>query len=282
MVAFVFVIVAFVLYGVAWALAAISFLRPAASIDRKGLALIAAGAGCLVAALIAHSVPMGHFHICSRFDTLVVHGLAVAVAYLIMAARHKPRGMSLVVTAYIMLLLIGTGLHARSDVSIDPMLHGMWLDLHILTALVGYGLFALACMLAIGYLIQDHNLKHKRFGSVFHRLPSLETLDQAMAGQIRFAFVIFSLAVLSGVILAHLNRWEVRWITDPKTFATAATWLVYAVLFYLRLRGGYHGRRVALVTIGGFVCVLITFVGVNLLADSIHSFTDVQAAGGVP
>jgi len=213
---------------------------------------------------------------------MTVYCLAISAVYGLMSLRHNLRGIALVVLPFVMLLLVGIAVKAPLQANIDARLPGVWLDVHILTALVGYAMFTLACILAVAYLIQDRNLKHKHLGALFERLPSLETLDHLMAGQIQLAFIIFTVSVGSGVVLTHLNRWSPKWIMDPKTIATLVTWLVYALLFYLRMTGSYHGRKVALVTIGGFLCVVFTFIGINLIGQTMHTFPPTEYAGGGP
>ena len=83
-----------------------------------------------------------------------------------------------------------------------------------------------------------------------------------------------------GVVLTHLNHWGGRWLTDPKIVATVVTWLVYAVLFRLRTAGRRHGREMALVALVGLVCVLFSFLGVHLVAHSIHGLVTAAAGTG--
>ncbi|MGD2126220.1 MAG: cytochrome c biogenesis protein CcsA, partial [Desulfobacteraceae bacterium] len=63
------------------------------------------------------------------------------------------------------------------EVNIKPIFRSMWLTVHVVTIFVGNGIFAMTFMAAIMYLIQEHQIKKKRLGSFYNRLPSLETLD---------------------------------------------------------------------------------------------------------
>ena len=111
------------------------------------------------------------------------------------------------------------------------------------TAFCGYGLFTIESVVAAAYLLQDRNLKRRNFGPVYRNLPALETLDRVMFELIGPAFLLFSVSIAMGVGLAHVNKWGVRWTTDPKVLATGFTWLVYGVLFHLRRGADRHGRR---------------------------------------
>jgi ABC-type transport system involved in cytochrome c biogenesis permease subunit len=168
----------------------------------------------------------------------------------------------------------------QDPVRVNPQVQGLWLDAHVVTALAGYALFTLACVLAVFYLVQDRNLKRKKFGRLFRGLPALETLDRLIGGQILHAFGAFSISIGLGIILAHVNHWRAAWLTDPKTMATGVTWLLYAILSYLRLSAGQHGRKVAIITILGFGLVLISFFGVNYFSAGMHRFALAGTPGG--
>jgi ABC-type transport system involved in cytochrome c biogenesis permease subunit len=50
------------------------------------------------------------------------------------------------------------------------------------------------------------------------------------------------------------------------------TWFVYAALLHGRLSIGWRGRRAAIFAIIGFLCLIFTFLGVNLLLKGQHTF----------
>jgi len=155
----------------------------------------------------------------------------------------------------------------------------VWLGLHVGAAFVGYAMFTLSSLLAIAYLIQDHNLKRKTFGVTFDRLPALEVLDHLMHRHMRIAFLLLTASIAFGVRLVDLDGGGPEWIADPKVAATLATWLVYAMLLHVRGNVGRHGRKIAIATIIGLLFVLFTFVGVHVLVDSQHSFVLPGGAG---
>ena len=63
------------------------------------------------------------------------------------------------------------------------------------------------------------------------------------------------------------RTWKGPWEFDPKILASLLTWLIYLVLFSTRVSGGWRGRRAAYIAIFGFAAIMVTFLGVSLLAD---------------
>jgi ABC-type transport system involved in cytochrome c biogenesis permease subunit len=45
-----------------------------------------------------------------------------------------------------------------------------------------------------------------------------------------------------------------------------ATWTLYTLLFHLRARRGWRGKRIAALSIVGFGMIMFTFLGVGWLA----------------
>jgi ABC-type transport system involved in cytochrome c biogenesis permease subunit len=113
---------------------------------------------------------------------------------------------------------------------------------------------------------------------VFHRLPSLEALDELMRELVGAGFLALTVSIVLGFVLARLNDWGWGWLADPKIVATLVTWVVYAVLFHLRAAQHRHGRKMAIVALVGLACVLFSFLGVHWVSDSVHNFVTSAAS----
>jgi len=50
------------------------------------------------------------------------------------------------------------------------------------------------------------------------------------------------------------------------------TWFIYAFYLHSRLLRGWRGKRIAVVAVLGFVAVIFTYLGVNLLLSGLHSY----------
>ena len=240
--------------------------------EKKIALLLGIGSLPLVAVLIAHGVRAGRLPAFGRFEALTTYCLAVTAFYILTVMRHHMRAVSAILVPYTTALLIygAVALDRRVDVPLE--IDTIWLGLHVITAFIGYALCTLAGMLALAYMIQDNNLKRKRFGLVFERLPALETLDYLMSREIGAAFFMLTLSLAFGVHLVRLSGGGSEWAGDPKVMATIVTWGIYAVLMHMRTGAARHGKGMALVTIIGLFFVLFSFLGVHVIAESVHSF----------
>jgi ABC-type transport system involved in cytochrome c biogenesis permease subunit len=120
------------------------------------------------------------------------------------------------------------------------------------------------------YLLQERQIKGKKRGFLFSRLPNLGVLDQISHHCLLVGFPLMTAGLVAGFAYASFV-WHSVWRWDPKEILSLITWLIYAILIHERLAVGLRGRRAAWLAIFGFSAVLITFLGVNLLLKGHHT-----------
>ncbi len=155
--------------------------------------------------------------------------------------------------------------------SLNPVLKSYWLGIHTTLAFLGDAAFAMAAGVGVMYLIQERYVKSKHPGGLFQRLPSLQVLDELNYRLITLGFPLLTLAILTGVIWAN-TAWGSYWRWDPKEVWSLITWLIYALVLHLRLTVGWRGKKAAFLSIVGFILIIFTFFGVNLLLKGLHAF----------
>ncbi|OEU61212.1 MAG: c-type cytochrome biogenesis protein CcsB [Desulfuromonadales bacterium C00003094] len=170
----------------------------------------------------------------------------------------------------LLLMLIGNAV-PRHLAQPSPMLDSWWFPIHVSLAFLGNAVFAVAFIAGLMYLLQERMLKSKRLSALFFRLPSLDTLDTLNYRCLTWGFPLMTMGIISGAAWAH-STWGSYWRWDPKETWALISWFVYAALLHGRLAIGWRGRRAALLAIIGFLCLLFTFLGVNLLLSGLHSF----------
>src|SRR5437879_7287882 len=85
--------------------------------------------------------------------------------------------------AFVMPIVVVLSLKASAErpVGLEQLgaaFRGAWVWVHIALAMVGIAAFVLNFAGALMYLLQEHQLKTKRPGALYYRLPPLETLDR--------------------------------------------------------------------------------------------------------
>ena len=239
------------------------FVRP------RHLRAAAAGQVILSLGFLVHAVAIGVG--CAEFGGreffslrggLAFVAFLVAGAYLVMQRFHRLPSLGAFVTPLIVVVLLPAlfGTPGHPEVAPETVRRPM-LTAHIVTALGGVAAFAIAAGVSLMYLLQEREVKGKRFGALFSRLPSLETLDRLTQRLVRAGFLVFSVALVTGVLVAK-GVWKSAWQWDPQQVSSLLVWLLYGGLVQLR-RTGWHGRRFALLTLAGFLMVIGSMVGLG-------------------
>jgi len=99
-----------------------------------------------------------------------------------------------------------------------------------------------------------------------------DILDEITYKSIAIGFPIFTLGgLIFGAIWAN-QAWGVYWSWDPKETWSLITWFVYAFYLHGRMIRGWKGKKVAIVAVVGFMAVIFTYLGVNLLLSGLHAY----------
>ncbi|HDZ84539.1 MAG TPA: c-type cytochrome biogenesis protein CcsB, partial [Nitrospirae bacterium] len=99
-----------------------------------------------------------------------------------------------------------------------------------------------------------------------------EMLDDITYKSIAVGFPLFTVGgLIMGAIWAN-SAWGKYWTWDPKETWSLITWFVYALYLHARFVGGWRGKRVAILAMVGFISVIFTYLGVNLVLSGLHSY----------
>jgi ABC-type transport system involved in cytochrome c biogenesis permease subunit len=146
-------------------------------------------------------------------------------------------------------------------------LRSVWLQVHVLSAMVGYAAAGVAAGLGLMRLLH---------GEGNTRRPAGKEIERTMERAIALGFPWLTLGILTGAIWAQ-NAWGRYWGWDPKETWALITWLWYLLILHVRPLRRWRGRRLALLAVSGFGIVLFTFAGVPWLVhtvrlESLHGF----------
>lgn len=258
-------IAAFV-YALSAAAYVLHFIRP------RYRSAATAGQALLTAAFLVHAVSIGFG--CSEFGGAeffnlrgglgMASWLAAGALLLLLRVQPLPALAAFVVPLVLVGLVpgivgnIGTHHEAVPEVVRLPAL-----KLHVSTAIGGVAVFAIAFGAALMYLLQEREVKGKRFGLLFTRLPSLQTLDQLTQRLVRVGLAVWSVALVTGMFVAE-KAWGKPW--DPQLLFAVVVWGLYSALVWMRQQG-IHGRRYAVLTLVGFAIIMTSMLGLRAVPE---------------
>ncbi|RUT36113.1 c-type cytochrome biogenesis protein CcsB [Paenibacillus zeisoli] len=99
-----------------------------------------------------------------------------------------------------------------------------------------------------------------------------DDLDEISYRAIAIGFPIFTLGALVFAMIWAQQAWGRFWGWDPKEVWALISWLYYSAYLHLRLSRGFQGRKASWIAVLGFLVIMFTLVGVNLVIAGLHSY----------
>lgn len=222
----------------------------------------------------SYRMGIGHAPLSNFYESLIFFAWTVVLLYLVFEWRIKNKSLGTFVVPVAFFAMAFASLSPNINSRIQPLIPALqsnWLTSHVMTCFMGYAAFAIACGFGIMYFVKSLD-RHteSRSGSMLRFLPARSILDELIYQSTTLGFVFLTLGIITGSVWAHY-AWGSYWSWDPKETWSLITWLVYATMLHVRLVREWRGKRIALMSIIGFVCVLITYLGVNYL-PGLHSY----------
>jgi cytochrome c-type biogenesis protein CcsB len=258
-------------YFIATILGIVDIFRGGKQSSKLMISFAAAGFAVHTACILYRYAVGGHLPVTSMHEATSFFAWCIVLIYFFLEFRYKIGIMGSFTLPIVFVMMFSAAFLPRAMAPLSPVLQSHWLWIHTIFAFVGNAAFAVAFGVGIMYLLQEHYLKSKHWGGLFQRLPSVQVLDDINHKLINIGFPFLTMAIITGSLWAE-NAWGKYWRWDPKEVWSLITWFVYAGVFHLRLTAGWRKKRAAMLSIIGFIIVLFTFFGVNLILKSIHTF----------
>jgi ABC-type uncharacterized transport system permease subunit len=143
-----------------------------------------------------------------------------------------------------------------------------WLQVHIVVAVVAYGLLTLAAVAGAGVFVQERALKLKKLTAFSHQLPSIAEGEKLLARLLIASEVVLGVALVTGMIIGWLERRALLRL-DHKTVFSLLTFAMIGLLLWLHHRGGISGRRAARYALFAYLLLTLAYPGVKFVTDVI-------------
>ncbi len=218
----------------------------------------------------SYRLGIGHAPMSNLYESMVFFSWSIILIHLLFELRHRTLIMGAVAAPFGFGAMAYASLAPNVTAHIQPLVPALqsdWLLAHVVTCFLGYAAFALSCGVSILYIFQE---RRTHPGGTSY-LSSLSVLDDLIYKSIAVGFPLLTVGIITGAAWAH-NAWGAYWSWDPKETWSLITWLIYAAFLHARLTRGWQGQKAALLSIFGFMAVIFTYLGVNLILSGLHSY----------
>ena len=206
-----------------------------------------------------HSAITGHGPYTTSYEIAMFLAWFIVVIYFLTEWKYKIKDLGSFVIPLVFLVML-VSVFLSKDAGLVPESEvRFWLTMHRTLSIIGYAAFSIAFAAGIMYLIQEHQVKSKKLGIMYFRMPSLEVLDDLNFKVITIGFPLFTLGFMTGSIWnTKMDQAFFSWDL-AKTMPMVIVWLIYGLVFFDRMTTGLRGKKAAQFAILGFVTVIGTF-----------------------
>jgi len=245
-------------YGLAAILYLVHLIRQWRPLPILGQALVVGG-------VVLHAIALGNEVVTQGGlpsglgQGLSAVSLLLLVIFLALDVHYRNPVLGAFLTPFALAVLV-PGLLLSGDTAVLPAdARRPLLPLHITIAFLGVAAFAVASAVGLMYVLMERQMKGKRFGLLFARMPALEVLDELSRRLVLAGFILLSVTLVTGAFFSS-DRKGVFWVWEPKEIATLVAWHIFAAVLGARLWVGWRGRRPAFATMAGFALLLVSLV----------------------
>jgi cytochrome c-type biogenesis protein CcsB len=125
----------------------------------------------------------------------------------------------------------------------------------------------------IFWLVWSRGMQLKKLLAQY--LPSLDMLDDLTYRMIAIGWPLLTAGIITGAVWAN-SAWGTYWSWDPKETWSLITWFIYAIYLHARYVRGWKGTQMAVISAVGFLAVIFTYLGVNLVLSGLHSYGSME------
>jgi ABC-type uncharacterized transport system permease subunit len=198
------------------------------------------------------------------FNALSLVGWTIA-ALLLFSSLGKP--VENLGIALFPLTAIGILLELRFPASRLLSESAAWgLKFHVVISMLAYSLLSLASVQALLLAIQEQHLHNRHPGGFIRALPPLQTMETLLFEMIGAGFALLSLSLTSGFLF--LENMFAQHLAH-KTLLSLASWVVFGVLLWGRLRFGWRGRTAIAWTLTGVLVLMLAYFGSKAVLELI-------------
>src|SRR5438876_1742958 len=182
----------------------LAFANKRRTLERVELLSIGIGFALHTVSLIADWVQDGRYPLFGFRETISFLAWTLAATYGWTLYRYRTWSMGIFVTPLIAVLTFVVAVSADKtgipDASLGDRPSEWILPVHTTLLSFAYASFFVVFVASVMYLLQERELKAKTFGAVFHRLPSLSTVNNIATTTAGIGLTLLTLGIASGMV----------------------------------------------------------------------------------
>lgn len=239
--------------------ALLTLLRRQTRLFGPAFVAFAAGAILELVSIVERGIARDRLPLNNFFESMAACAFLVSLAFLFVYWRYQFQSIGVFIYPLVFVMTFIASFEAPVATWTNQGVRSAWLAIHVLLILLGYAALVVTALASVFYLVQERQLKTKRPGRWFDRLPALGTLDGLITQAMAVGFGFITLGVVAGSSWAYVE-WGTRWLAQERIAFSFLTWGFYLVMVFLRASAGWRGRKAAIMALTVLGCSALTWI----------------------
>lgn len=209
---------------------------------------------------VARFIEAGTKPLQNMFEVVSLSAFFLALIYFVATrAKKLPAFGAFTFPAIAIIFLVNLMLAGTATSGVEEPLSSPVLVLHILFTILAYGVFFMATVGAVMFLLQERMLKKRKDPGIMRSFPPLESLRRLVNVCLWAGLALMTLGFVLGFVTFSRDEWT-GIVRNPKVMTSLVLWVTLMSVVVGRRVGLLHGRRHLYMVLVGFVLVLATYI----------------------
>lgn len=247
------------------------FYKPKAILSNSKRVILFIGLLTHILYLMFRMIEFDHPPITNKFEIFSIISFSIAFSYFILELITDIRMTGSFIILFSFIFQTISSIFIPNNFSVPEILRNRSLGLHVFGAILGYSSFTISAVYGFLYLLLYKNLRSNKFGILFERLPSLETLEKLNIYSTIIGFVLLSMAIIVGIVWLPDAFPNFNFL-DAKLIGTILVWCVYVFVIFKKYFTELTGKNIIYYTLVGYSFAILSLIITNTFAKTFHSF----------
>ena len=221
--------------------------------------------------LAVRTITFQHPPVTTVFEIFSMLAFSVAAIYWIIELRSHRNETGYFILNIAFFFQLTSTFFIKDTPVVPDILRSPLFGVHVSFALIGYAASTIAGAYSFMYLMLYHEMKTSRFGVIYKKLPTLESLERMTMTAVKLVVALLGIAICFGIVWLH-HVYQNAHYGDPKLIGTVIVWIMYGSLVTAKKYFGVQGRKVMILSIAGFLISIFSMTIINIFFSGFHKF----------
>ncbi len=221
--------------------------------------------------IVSRIIALNLMPLSTIFDAFSLLSFCVIFVYLIIETTIKNKSTGLFLVSFAFVFKTIAAFHFKWNAKSSAILSDPTFAVHASLTICGYTALTISAIYAVLYMVQEHNMKKKKFDVVSLQLPPLAYLESMSIRSVTIGILVIGI----GLGLGHIQAYKMfgkLWLPDPKIIISDLIFIFYFSGYIINKFLKLNSKWMARFSLLGYIILLASAISVVTISNSFHNF----------